>query len=101
MRSYLPRLVDLIAILSCLASCFTFANETAPQAIPQSVINSLERNQIPLDTVSISVSQIKPGRPGKQTAKKVLDWRSGDPMNPASTMKLLTTLSGLDILGPH
>ena len=101
MRSYLPRLVDLIAILFCLASCFTFANEIAPQAIPRSVINSLERNQIPLDTVSISVSQIKPGRPGKHTAQKVLDWRSGDPMNPASTMKLLTTLSGLDILGPH
>ena len=101
MRSYLPRLVDLIAILFCLASCFTFANEIAPQAIPRSVINSLERNQIPLDTVSISVSQIKPGRPGKHTAQKVLDWHSGDPMNPSSTMKLLTTLSGLDILGPH
>ena len=90
-----------IAILLWLANPLAFASETLSLAVPQSVASSLERNQIPLDTVSISVVEIEPGRPGKNVAKKVLDWRSGDPMNPASTMKLLTTLSGLDILGPQ
>ena len=90
-----------IAILLWTASSLAFAGETASPVIPPSVASSLERNQIPLDTVSISVVEIEPARPGKNVAKKVLDWRGGDPMNPASTMKLLTTLSGLDILGPQ
>jgi len=75
--------------------------DEALMAPPSTVINSLERNQIPKDAVSISVTEIEPGRPGKNTAKSILDWRAGVPMNPASTMKLLTTLAGLDILGPQ
>ena len=95
------RLSAFIAILLWTASSLAFAGESTSPAIPPPVASSLERNQIPLDTVSISVVEIEPGRPGKNVAKKVLDWRGGDPMNPASTMKLLTTLSGLDILGPQ
>ena len=69
-------------------------------SIPKAVINSLERNQIPRDSVSISVIEIEAGQAGKNVAKSVLDWRATESMNPASTMKLLTTLAGLDILGP-
>ena len=70
-------------------------------ALPQVVANSLERNQIPKDSVSISVIEIESARPGKNTSKNILDWRATEVMNPASTMKLLTTLAGLDILGPQ
>ncbi len=70
-------------------------------AIPQAVATSLERNQIPKDAVSISVMEIESARPGKHLAKNILNWRSTEAMNPASTMKLLTTLAGLDILGPQ
>ncbi len=101
MRSYLHRQSVLFLASLWLASNLALANETASLAIPQTVASSLERNQIPKDAVSISVSEIEPGRPGKYAAKKVLDWRGGDLMNPASTMKLLTTLTGLDILGPQ
>jgi D-alanyl-D-alanine carboxypeptidase/D-alanyl-D-alanine-endopeptidase (penicillin-binding protein 4) len=69
--------------------------------IPQAVATSLERNQIPKDAVSISVMEIKSVRSGKHLAKNILNWRSTEAMNPASTMKLLTTLAGLDILGPQ
>ena len=69
--------------------------------IPQTVTTSLERNQIPKDAVSISVMEIETPRGGKSFAKNILDWRATEAMNPASTMKLLTTLSGLDILGPQ
>ena len=69
--------------------------------IPQAVATSLERNQIPKDAVSISVMEIESARPGKHLAKNILNWRSTEAMNPASTMKLLTTLAGLDILGPQ
>ena len=70
-------------------------------AIPPAIAKSLERNQIPVDAVSISVAEIETGKPGKHTAKSILDWRASQPMNPASTMKILTTLAGLDILGPQ
>ena len=101
MRPYISHSAVFIASFCWLASSFAAANETAPLSIPKVVVSSLVRNQIPLDTVSISVVEIEPGSPGKHVAKKVLDWRGIEPMNPASTMKLLTTLTGLDILGPQ
>ena len=101
MGPYIRHSAVLIATTFWLASSYAATNETAPLSIPKVVVSSLERNQIPLDTVSISVVEIEPGSPGKHVAKKVLDWRGIEPMNPASTMKLLTTLTGLDILGPQ
>ncbi|WP_216269969.1 D-alanyl-D-alanine carboxypeptidase/D-alanyl-D-alanine-endopeptidase [Polynucleobacter sp. AM-25C3] len=77
------------------------SQETALQYIPKAIAISLEKNQIPKEAISISVVEIEPGRPGKITAKTELDWRSKQAMNPASTMKLVTTLTSLDILGPQ
>ena len=84
----------------CLLA-FTAKAEEVRKTLPQTVASSLERNQIPKDTVSVSVIEIETIRPGKSTSKNILDWRATEAMNPASTMKLLTTLVGLDILGPQ
>ncbi|WP_197714018.1 D-alanyl-D-alanine carboxypeptidase [Polynucleobacter necessarius] len=101
MRPYCLRTPALIASSLCFANSFAATNQQTPLALPQSVASSLERNQIPKDAISISVIEIEPGKPGKHVAKNILDWRSEVAMNPASTRKLLTTLSGLDILGPQ
>ncbi|OZB45954.1 MAG: D-alanyl-D-alanine carboxypeptidase [Polynucleobacter sp. 39-45-136] len=77
------------------------APENTLQYLPKSVAASLEKNQIPKDAISISVTEIQGGRPSKAISKTELDWRAKEPMNPASTMKLLTTLTGLDVLGPE
>ena len=84
-------------------ACYSISGNTKAQdlPIPVTITNSLERNQIPLDAISISVSEIDLGKPGKHVAKNILDWRASEAMNPASTMKILTTLAGLDILGPQ
>jgi D-alanyl-D-alanine carboxypeptidase/D-alanyl-D-alanine-endopeptidase (penicillin-binding protein 4) len=82
-------------------SADTAPHETALQSIPKAVAASLEKNQIPKEAISISVVEIEPGRPGKVTTKIEVDWRSKQAMNPASTMKLVTTLTGLDVLGPQ
>jgi D-alanyl-D-alanine carboxypeptidase/D-alanyl-D-alanine-endopeptidase (penicillin-binding protein 4) len=92
--------ITIICAGTCLLSDLASANESLI-AIPQNVIKSLERNQIPKDAVSISVIELEPVRQGKNTSKNILEWRAGEPMNPASTMKLLTTLASLDILGPQ
>lgn len=97
----------LVSLLACLVfspqaySSELASQETALKYIPKAVAASLEKNQIPKEAISISVVEIEPGRPGKVTAKTEVDWRSKQAMNPASTMKLITTLTGLDVLGPQ
>ena len=94
-------LLAIIWIATLVTPFSCGAEDSTPLPIPLAIKNSLERNQIPLEAVSISVIEIEPGRPGKQVAKNLLNWRANEAMNPASTMKVLTTLSSLDILGPQ
>ena len=104
MRSLVKRLPILLSIIFWIGTSLLapmVRAEGNPLALPPAVTGSLERNQIPKNAVSISVMEIEPGRPGKHLAKNILDWRASEAMNPASTMKLLTTLAGLDILGPQ
>ena len=104
MRSLLKRLLTTFLTILWIAVSLlatTVKAEDTPLALPSAVTSSLERNQIPKDAVSISVMEIEPGRPGKHLAKNILDWHANEAMNPASTMKLLTTLAGLDVLGPQ
>jgi D-alanyl-D-alanine carboxypeptidase/D-alanyl-D-alanine-endopeptidase (penicillin-binding protein 4) len=96
-------LVGLAILLLCplVHSADLISQETALQYIPKAVATSLDKSQIPKEAISISVMQIEPARPGQITAKTEVDWRSKQAMNPASTMKLITTLTGLDVLGPQ
>lgn len=65
----------------------------ADTRLPPSVRNVLELRQIPDDAVSILVTEL-------ETGKAIVQWNDETPRNPASTMKLVTTLAALDILGP-
>jgi D-alanyl-D-alanine carboxypeptidase/D-alanyl-D-alanine-endopeptidase (penicillin-binding protein 4) len=106
-KSSLATAVLLASLLNCLLlspwahSADLVSQATALQYIPKAVAASLEKSQIPKEAISISVAEIEPGRPGRTTGKTELDWRSKQAMNPASTMKLITTLTGLDVLGPQ
>lgn len=104
MQRFICPLVSLAFKILWIGFCLFSSGVKADQVritLPQAVASSLERNQIPKETVSISVIEIETARPGKNTSKNILDWRATEVMNPASTMKLLTTLAGLDILGPQ
>ena len=61
--------------------------------LPASVLRALQVRQVPEDTLSIHVEDV-------ETGEVVLAWLPDEPRNPASTIKLLTTLVALDILGP-
>jgi D-alanyl-D-alanine carboxypeptidase/D-alanyl-D-alanine-endopeptidase (penicillin-binding protein 4) len=61
--------------------------------LPDSVRARLNYREIPADTVSIYVADV-------DTGEVVLNWLGDEPRNPASTLKLMTTLAALDILGP-
>lgn len=64
-----------------------------PAGLPANVAMAFARAHIPLDAVSVFV--IRTG-----SATPILQWNADTGMNPASTMKLLTTFAGLDLLGP-
>lgn len=64
-----------------------------PAGLPANVALAFSRAHIPLSAVSVFV--VRTG-----SASPILQWNADTGMNPASTMKLLTTFAGLDMLGP-
>ncbi len=82
--------------LFALRTLLVFALATAlahAQSLPATVEQALKRAQIPLTAVAAYVQDIDGGRP-------LVAHHAGKSMNPASTMKLLTTYAGLELLGP-
>lgn len=76
--------------LSIIAAAAAYADDKALPVAVQSIMNLRE---LPYDSLSIYVEDV-------ETGDVVLRWLEGEPRNPASTIKLLTTLVSLDILGP-
>ncbi|HSN52542.1 MAG TPA: D-alanyl-D-alanine carboxypeptidase/D-alanyl-D-alanine-endopeptidase [Woeseiaceae bacterium] len=64
-----------------------------PTELPQPVRHILDIRKVPHDSLSVFVQDVDSG-------EVVLSWHDDVPRNPASTMKLLTTLVALDRLGP-
>ncbi|MGH6623198.1 MAG: D-alanyl-D-alanine carboxypeptidase/D-alanyl-D-alanine endopeptidase [Burkholderiaceae bacterium] len=62
--------------------------------LPDSVVASLKSAAIPLSAVGATVLPLGPGG-------VAFSLNENQPMNPASTMKLVTTLAGLELLGPQ
>jgi len=61
--------------------------------LPMGVRSVLKLRQVPHDSLSVHVEDV-------ETGEAVLEYMAATPRNPASTMKLLTTLVALDTLGP-
>ena len=82
----------LTAGLICLAATLIAAAAPEP-ALPVPVQSALNYRQLPHDTLSIYIADLESG-------DTVLRWNDNTPRNPGSTIKLLTTLVALDVLGP-
>lgn len=74
---------------------FVFAalGQARADALPQGVADALQKAGIPQEAVSIQVQPLDGGEP-------LLSFNAGQPMNPASAMKLVTTYAALESLGP-
>jgi serine-type D-Ala-D-Ala carboxypeptidase/endopeptidase (penicillin-binding protein 4) len=66
---------------------------TATAGLPPSVARAFTDQHIPLSAVTAFVQELG-------TPQPVFTQAPSKPMNPASTMKLLTTFAGLELLGP-
>jgi len=76
-----------------LIALYFFAGLAAAAPLPDDVAHALKQAGIPLADVAIEVRD-------RNSAKPLLSLNAQRPMNPASTMKLLTTYAGLELLGP-
>ena len=65
----------------------------ATDTLPATLRAALDVRNVPHDTLSVYVEDL-------ETGEVVLSWLDDRPRNPGSTIKLLTTLAALDILGP-
>ncbi|MDH3320779.1 MAG: D-alanyl-D-alanine carboxypeptidase/D-alanyl-D-alanine-endopeptidase [Betaproteobacteria bacterium] len=63
------------------------------RGLPKPVAQALRDAAVPASAVAIVVQEVGAARPS-------LSLNAGAPMNPASTMKLFTTLAALELLGP-
>jgi serine-type D-Ala-D-Ala carboxypeptidase/endopeptidase (penicillin-binding protein 4) len=84
---------------SCIAALSLFAapahsQSTIPPVLPESVAAELRVARVPLNAVAISVVPLS----GSGITMAINEHQS---MNPASTMKLATTMAGLELLGPQ
>ena len=60
--------------------------------LPEVLLDSLFNAKIPVSAISVYVRPVDAFQP-------LIAWREDAPMNPASTMKLVTTWAGLNLLG--
>ena len=79
-----------LALLCVLCGHISFAYG---DKLPDQVSNLADKYGIPVDAISIDVHDLSSG-------KAILQVNSEKPRNPASVIKLLTTLSALELLGP-
>ena len=70
------------------------AQSTVPPVLPESVAAELRAARVPLNAIAISVVPLS----GSGITMAINEHQ---PMNPASTMKLATTMAGLELLGPQ
>ena len=82
----------IVAGLILVATMVTSVHGAGDE-LPEPVSRILDIRKVPHDSLSVFVQDVESG-------EVVLEWHADEPRNPASTMKLLTTLVGLDVLGP-
>lgn len=95
---FLARGVRVLSV-SCgvtlaLLSAPSHAQSTVPPVLPESVAAELRAAHVPLNAIAISLVPLS----GSGMTMAINEHQ---PMNPASTLKLATTLAGLELLGPQ
>ncbi len=87
----------MLSLSKLLPLCFLAlsALTTNAQNLPPEIDAALTKARIPRDAISLYVIDANPS-----ASTPLLSHRANAPMNPASVMKLVTSVAALDLLGP-
>lgn len=95
--NFKARRLNWILIFLCVLIQPVFA-----QQIPASIASSLKKSNIPVEAIAWSIGKIKPAKNGLgYEIQDILEHNAHLGMNPASTMKLVTSLAAIETLGPQ
>lgn len=86
-------MMHILTRLYAACCLLLFAGSALAQELPSPVAAALQRAEIPLRALGVLVQGVGSSQP-------LLAVNPGQPFNPASTMKLVTTNAALDLLGP-
>ena len=91
----MPRFADRFPLWHTAIAVFgwAIASGAIAQTLPAPVVSALAAAGIPQSQVAVLVQEVN-------TDKPLVAHHPGTPMNPASTIKLLTTYAALELLGP-
>ena len=81
------------SLFGLLLLCLSLQAHATEAELPPDVVRALDVRGIPHESLSIHVEDV-------ETGEVLVSWLPEKPRNPASTIKLLTTLVALDLLGP-
>lgn len=81
-----------VRIIFALLICFGAASQAA-EPLPASILQALQRAKLPASALALVIV------PLDSSSSPILH-NADQPMNPASTMKLVTTYAALELLGP-
>ena len=88
MIATMPRVFKTFGVLLALTSCLAYGAD-----LPKPVVQALRAAGIPQSSVGAVVQEVGAARPS-------VSHEANDSMNPASVMKLVTTYTALELLGP-
>jgi D-alanyl-D-alanine carboxypeptidase/D-alanyl-D-alanine-endopeptidase (penicillin-binding protein 4) len=80
-------------MLFAIAAVLSASSLLAEDSLPLPVQSAMNYRQLPHDSLSVYVEDLESG-------EVLARWHDDVPRNPGSTIKLLTTLVALDVLGP-
>ena len=91
---------QLSAALFCFSSClmnFALQAQTLSLPVPVTVTQALQTAHVPMNALAVYVQEagVVDG-----SVAPLISWQAGLPMQPASTMKLVTSYTALTLLGP-
>jgi D-alanyl-D-alanine carboxypeptidase/D-alanyl-D-alanine-endopeptidase (penicillin-binding protein 4) len=92
-----------IAALIFISSPCSANNTTGNTNLPTPIAQAIKKSGIPAESIALSIDKILVKSPveKKYLSESLIHWQANIPMNPASTMKLVTSLAAMEVLGPQ